>query len=75
MASGHPIEIEGLWALIPGNGALAGGTQNIFFSAGPDDETRGVFGVLTAVPEPSTYALLGFGLAGLLWARGRRRSR
>ena len=73
-ANGNPIAIDGLWALTPGNNGSAGSAQDIFFSAGPNDETRGLFGVLTAVPEPSTYALLGFGLAGLLLARGRRRS-
>lgn len=41
------IHIDGLWALTPGNGGLAGRTDTIYFTAGPDDETHGLFGSLT----------------------------
>jgi uncharacterized protein (TIGR03118 family) len=47
-ASGHPIDIDGLWALEFGNGANAGPTNMLFFTAGPDDETHGLFGRITA---------------------------
>lgn len=69
-ASNQPVAIDGLWALSPGNDALAGNSHLLYFTAGPNDETHGVFGVLTVVPEPSTYAmmLLGLGVVGL-WAR------
>jgi uncharacterized protein (TIGR03118 family) len=67
-----PIEIEGLWALIPGNGATAGSPDSIYFSAGPADETHGLFGVLSAVPEPDTLALMSLGLVGLARLRRRR---
>lgn len=43
-ASG-PLTIDGLWALIVGDSA-AGGTDTIWFSAGPDDEQHGLLGVL-----------------------------
>lgn len=46
---GAPIAIEGLWALVFGNGALAGSTNTLFFTAGPGDEQHGLFGSL-AVP-------------------------
>lgn len=46
--SGRPIEIDGLWALGFGNGAGAGPTNTLFFTAGPDDETHGLFGRITA---------------------------
>ena len=46
--SGHAITIDGLWALAFGNGANAGPTDNLFFTAGPDDETHGLFGKITA---------------------------
>jgi uncharacterized protein (TIGR03118 family) len=69
---GSDVEIEGLWALIRGNGGSAGSDQNIFFSAGPGDESHGLFGVLSAVPEPSTWALVGFGLSVLFYLRRRR---
>ena len=46
--SGQPIAIDGLWALEFGNGANAGPTNTLFFTAGPDDETHGLFGRITA---------------------------
>ena len=52
----------------------AGSDQDIFFTAGPGDETHGLFGVLSAVPEPKTYALLGVGLIGAVFFVRRRRS-
>jgi uncharacterized protein (TIGR03118 family) len=46
--SGHPISIDGLWALEFGNGGNAGPTDTLFFTAGPDEETHGLFGKITA---------------------------
>jgi uncharacterized protein (TIGR03118 family) len=40
----HPIVIDGLWALAFGNGAAAGATNQLFFTAGPDSEAHGLFG-------------------------------
>ena len=74
-ASGNPIEIEGLWALANGNGGPApnGSDLNaVYFTAGIGDEMHGLFGELTAVPEPGSLALLATGLAGLMWFRRRR---
>jgi hypothetical protein len=44
--SGRPIAIDGLWALAFGNGTTAGDAGEIYFTAGPDDETHGLFGQL-----------------------------
>jgi uncharacterized protein (TIGR03118 family) len=41
---GKQIVIDGLWGLIFGNGSLAGETDTLFFTAGPDDENHGLFG-------------------------------
>ena len=46
-SSGHAIAIDGLWALGFGNGANAGPTNTLFFTAGPDEETHGLFGRIT----------------------------
>jgi uncharacterized protein (TIGR03118 family) len=43
-----PIEIDGLWGIGFGNGASAGPRNTLFFAAGPDDETHGLFGSITA---------------------------
>lgn len=41
----HAITIEGLWALQFGNPAFAG-ADTLIFSAGPDDETHGLLGII-----------------------------
>ena len=64
-ANQQPISIDGLWALAPGNDGSAGSSQRLYFTAGPNEESHGLFGVLSAVPEPSTYALLLIALAAL----------
>ena len=69
---GGPLAIDGLWALVAGNGGNGGSTQSIYFSAGPDGESHGLVGVIAAVPEPATFALLGIGLAGLGFSRRKR---
>jgi uncharacterized protein (TIGR03118 family) len=48
--NGDPIWIDGLWALQFGNGGAAGPTSSLYFTAGPDDESNGLFGSITAVP-------------------------
>jgi uncharacterized protein (TIGR03118 family) len=42
---GRPLEIDGLWGLLPGNGT-AGRRSDVWFSAGPDDESHGLLGIL-----------------------------
>jgi uncharacterized protein (TIGR03118 family) len=70
---GKPLTIDGLWGLIPGNGGSVGRTQEVYFTAGPDDESGGVFGALASVPEPSSGVLALVALLALTggWARGR----
>jgi uncharacterized protein (TIGR03118 family) len=45
----RPLRIEGLWALLPGT-ANTGGVNNVWFSAGPADETRGLVGLISPAP-------------------------
>ncbi|MEP7057290.1 MAG: TIGR03118 family protein [Caldimonas sp.] len=73
--SGSELTIDGLWAIAPGNNGNAGSSALLYFTAGPDDESHGVFGVLTPVPEPSVALLLMAGLLGLAARRARPATR
>jgi uncharacterized protein (TIGR03118 family) len=74
-ADGNPRVIDGLWGLTVGNGSAAGGSLgSLYFTAGPNGESDGLFGSL-AVPEPSTWAMLLLGFAGLGFAAYRRRGK
>lgn len=46
---GTTLNIDGLWALEFGNGGRSGPGNTMFFTAGPDHETNGLFGTLTPV--------------------------
>ena len=71
--NGSTLSIPGLWALTQGNGSSSGSSSDIYFTAGPQNQTNGLIGVIAPVPEPSTLALLGAGACGLLAYRWRRR--
>ena len=71
-AGGQALAIDGLWALSVGNDAGAGSSQSLYFTAGPGDESHGVFGVMQAVPEPRASMLLAAGLLLLGWRATRR---
>ena len=44
-AAHKPIVVDGLWALLPGNG-VAGARSDVWFSAGPGGEAHGLLGIL-----------------------------
>ena len=44
-SNGKTLAIDGLWALLQGT-ATTGGTDVLWFSAGPDDESHGLLGQL-----------------------------
>ena len=53
-ATGVPLAINGLWAIAPGNtgnnnNAASAPAAELYFTAGPDNGTGGLFGYLTAV--------------------------
>jgi uncharacterized protein (TIGR03118 family) len=54
---GEPISIDGLWALKVGNGGAGGDSQTVYFTAGLDHETHGLFGSLNAVAPGSPEGL------------------
>jgi uncharacterized protein (TIGR03118 family) len=45
-ATGQPLVIEGLWALAFGSGKAGFEADEIYFTAGPNDEANGLFGSL-----------------------------
>lgn len=48
-----PIQIDGLWGIAFGNGGAAGPKTTLFFAAGPDDESHGLFGKIEAAEAPA----------------------
>ena len=75
-ALNNSISIDGLWGLSFGNG---GQTNELFFTAGPNDGANGLFGKITttdasptpSVPEPATLGLFGIGILAMLKSRLR----
>jgi uncharacterized protein (TIGR03118 family) len=45
---GKPVMIDGLWDLVLGTGVQNADPGELFFTAGPKDETRGLFGKITS---------------------------
>jgi uncharacterized protein (TIGR03118 family) len=52
--NGAVIKIDKLWALEFGGGALSS-PESLFFTAGPNDENNGLFGVINAVARDRDY--------------------
>jgi uncharacterized protein (TIGR03118 family) len=50
--SGEPVAIDGLWGITFGNGVGGGDRNALYFAAGPEDETHGLFGSLRLVDHP-----------------------
>jgi len=55
--SGNQVVIGDLWALVPGNNGPNSDPHSIYFTAGVEDEAHGLFGSLTAAPEPKHTAM------------------
>jgi len=56
----RPLSIDGLWGLSFGNGFVGQQIDSLYFTAGPDDESHGVYGVVS----PTTASKGGKGQKG-----------
>jgi uncharacterized protein (TIGR03118 family) len=74
---GKPLSITDLWAITVGNGGAGGNSNALYFTAGLEDARHGLFGSLSPVitPEPSTWALMTLGFAGVAFVSYRRARR
>lgn len=70
-AANNPIANPGLWGLTFGNGGNGGSPNTLYFTAGIQGETQGLFGSISPVPEPSAMILAG--IAACVGARRRWR--
>jgi len=64
-----------LWDLAFGNGGSGGDPNVLYFTDGINGEKDGLFGAISAVPEPSTWAMMMMGFAVVGLAAYRRRDR
>lgn len=46
--NGNTLAIDGLWDIEFGNDAAAGSSNTLYFTAGPNDESHGLFGMIQA---------------------------
>jgi uncharacterized protein (TIGR03118 family) len=71
---GTPLTNGDLWGLQFGTGGKSGGDPDtLFFTAGVDDYSGGLFGSIQAVPEPSCPVMALSAAAGFAGAVRRRR--
>jgi uncharacterized protein (TIGR03118 family) len=57
LSNGQPFSETELWAISFGNGAGAGSTNTLYFTAGLANNTNGLFGAIESVPEPNSAVL------------------
>ncbi|MGH9581577.1 MAG: TIGR03118 family protein [Bryobacteraceae bacterium] len=68
-ANGQPLVNDFLWSIDFGN--KSANPNALYFSAGINNQTDGLFGDIQPVPEPASWMLLGAGIAALAAMRRR----
>ncbi|MBV9266731.1 MAG: TIGR03118 family protein [Acidobacteriaceae bacterium] len=71
--NGSPIVNDFLWALEFRTAGANTSPNTLYFTAGINNQSDGLFGELTSVPEPGSEMLFFLGLTGLTWLGYRRR--
>jgi uncharacterized protein (TIGR03118 family) len=54
-SNNKPVKIDGLWGLAFGNDGFAGSSTDLYFTAGPNSESDGLFGKIS-IGKPKTAA-------------------
>lgn len=52
--SGNPVVVDGLWGLSFGDDRNVGASSSLYFAAGPQDESHGLYGRITQQLNPQT---------------------
>ena len=68
--NGNPIVNPGLWAIDFGNSSA--NPNGLYFNVGLNGGQDGLFGVITATPEPASFGLTALALVGLAGFARRR---
>jgi uncharacterized protein (TIGR03118 family) len=58
-AKGTPLNVDGLWALVFGNGTNNAATTSLYFTAGPNKESEGIFGKFDVKTKTHTPGMPG----------------
>ena len=58
-SKGHPLIVDGLWALVFGNGSNNAATTSLYFTAGPNMETEGIFGKFDVTTKKKSTGMGG----------------
>ena len=69
-ANGGPIEVPGLWAIAFGNGHSGGDAHTLYFTAGINDESDGLFGSISPTTPTFTSITASGSSITLNWAGG-----
>jgi len=72
-ANGQPFVNHNLWALDFRTGGANVNPNALYFTAGIDNQTEGLFGEIVDTPEPGSFILAGLGVFVLALARSRLR--
>lgn len=58
--NGKPLNVDGLWALVFGNGSNGANINSLYFTAGPNSESEGIFGEFNiATKKPASPSMPG----------------
>jgi uncharacterized protein (TIGR03118 family) len=68
--NGTAFSVDGLWAIVFGNGGNGGDTNTLYFTAGPNGEADGLFGSLAPVTCIFTSASDNGLIESVTWAGG-----